>query len=255
LSEYFKKRFFVGKDSLTGLTALVTGGALRLGRATALALAGEGVDVIIHYRASAKEAAVLCDELRALGVKAWSIEADFSRQGEAEALIGRAVKEAGRVDILINNAAVFPEGTLSEMTLDDLNHNIMVNAWAPFALSRSFAKVSPVGKIINMLDTRLKGPDAPRAAYHISKHLFALLTRLTAVEFAPGVSVNAVAPGLVLAPAGSEEGYLEGLCKKLPLKRIGDVSDVTAAILYLLKSSFVTGQVLYVDGGRHLRGG
>jgi hypothetical protein len=245
----------MGEDSLAGLAALVTGAALRLGRATALALAGEGVNVIVHYHASAKEAVALCDELRALGVKAWSIEADFSRPQEAEALIGRAVKEAGRVDILINNAAVFPKGSLSDMTLDELNHNITVNAWAPFVLSRCFAKLSPTGKIINMLDTRLKGPDATRAAYHISKHLFALLTRLTAVEFAPGVSVNAVAPGLVLAPSGSEEGYLEGLCAELPLKRAGNAKDVTAAILYLLKSSFVTGQVIYVDGGRHLRAG
>jgi hypothetical protein len=245
----------MGEDSLAGLTALVTGAALRLGRATAMALAGAGVDVIVHYRASAKEAVALCDELRALGAKAWAIKADFSRPGEAEGLIGRCVEEAGRVDILINNAAVFPEGTLSEMTLDDLNRNITVNAWAPFVLSRSFASESSTGKIINMLDTRIKGYDAAHAAYHISKHLFALLTRLTAVEFAPGVSVNGVAPGLVLAPSGSGEGYLEGLSGELPLKRAGDESDVTAAILYLLKSTFVTGQVIYVDGGRHLRGG
>ena len=237
---------------MTGLTALVTGAALRLGRATALKLAGEGANVIVHYRASAQEAGALCDELKVLGVKAWAIEADFSRTGEAEALIGRCVKEAGRVDILINNAAVFPEGPLSEMTLDDLERSITVNAWAPFVLSRSFASESSTGKIINMLDTR--GYDAGHAAYSISKHLFMLLTRLTAVELAPGVSVNGVAPGLVLAPSGSEEGYLEGLCTELPLKRAGDVSDVTAAILYLLKSSFVTGQVIYVDGGRHLRG-
>ena len=242
----------MGEDSLTGLTALVTGAALRLGRATALALAGAGVDVIVHYRSSVEEAGHLCDELKLLGVKAWAIEADFSRPGEAEALIGRSVKEAGRIDILINNAAVFPEGTLPEMTLDDLNRNITVNAWAPFVLSRSFARESSTGKIINMLDTR--GYDAAHAAYSISKHLFALLTRLTAVEFAPGVSVNGVAPGLVLAPSGSGEGYLEGLSGELPLKRAGDESDVTAAILYLLRSTFVTGQIIYVDGGRHLRG-
>ena len=242
----------MGEDSLTGLTALVTGAALRLGRATALALAGAGVDVIVHYRSSAQEAVTLCDELRAIGVKAWAIKADFSRPGEAEALIGRCAEEAGRVDILINNAAVFPEGTLSEMTLDDLNRNITVNAWAPLVLSRSFASESSTGKIINMLDTR--SYDASHAAYSISKHLFALLTRLTAVEFAPGISVNGVAPGLVLAPSGSPEGYLEGLCSGLPLKRVGSESDVTAAILYLLKSTFVTGQIIYVDGGRHLRG-
>ena len=244
----------MGDDSLEGLRALVTGAALRLGRATALALAGAGVDVIAHYRDSSAEAAALCDELRAMGVKAWAVEADFSRPEEAEGLIGRCVKEAGPVDILINNAAVFLEGPLLEMTLGDLNRNVTVNAWAPFVLSRSFAAESKAGHIINMLDTRLKGSDPAHAAYHISKHMLALLTRLTALEFAPGISVNAVAPGLVLAPSGSKEGYMEALCGELPLKRAGSVEDVTEAILYLLRSEFVTGQIIYIDGGRRLRG-
>ena len=243
----------MGEASLAGLTALVTGGALRLGRATALALAGAGVNVVVHYRSSAKEAVALSDEIRALGVKAWALKADFSQPEEAAGLIERGVEEAGSLDILINNAAVFPEGTLSDITLEELERNITVNAWAPFVLSRSFANICSTGKIVNMLDTRIKGDDPPHAAYHISKHLFTLLTRLTALEFAPGVTVNAVAPGLVLAPHGSEEGYLDGLSGGLPLERAGSPADVTEAILYLLKSSFVTGQVIYIDGGRHLR--
>ncbi len=129
-----------------------------------------------------------------------------------------------------------------------------VNAWAPFALSRSFAARVKSGHIINMLDTRLKGSDPAHAAYNISKHILALLTRLTAIDLAPGVAVNAVAPGLVLAAAGSDEADLTRLCKDLPLKKVGSEADVTGAILYLLRSGFVTGQVIYVDGGRHLRG-
>ncbi len=244
----------MSEDRLAGHIALVTGAAKRLGRATALALAGAGADVIVHYRTSVKEAEGVCDEIKGLGCAAWMIQADLERPGEAEALIEKAFKEAPRLDILINNAAVFPSGTLGDLTLEELNQVMTVNAWAPFVLSRAFAARVKSGRIINMLDTRLKGSDPGHAAYHISKHVFALLTRLTAIEFAPGVAVNAVAPGLVLAPAGSGEADLTRFCKDLPLKKVGSEADVTGAILYLLKSGFVTGQVIYVDGGRHLRG-
>ncbi len=246
----------MSEDRLTGHIALVTGAAKRLGRATALALAGAGVDVIVHYHTSVKEAGGVCDEIKGLGAKAWMIQADLERPGGAEALIEKAFKEAGGgvLDILINNAAVFPPGTLGDLTLEELNRTVLVNAWAPFALSRSFAARVKSGRIINMLDTRLKGTDQGHAAYHISKHMLALLTRLTAIDLAPGVAVNAVAPGLVLAPPGSDEAYLNNLSKDLPLKKVGSEADVTGAILYLLRSGFLTGQVIYVDGGRHLRG-
>ncbi len=247
----------MSEDRLAGHIALVTGAAKRLGRATALALAGAGADVIVHYRNSVKEAKGVCDEIKALGSAAWMIQADLERPGEAEALIEKAFKETaggGVLDILINNAAVFPPGTLADLTLDELNQVMTVNAWAPFALSRSFGARVKSGRIINMLDTRLKGSDPPHAAYHISKHMLALLTRLMAIDLAPGVAVNAVAPGLVLPPAGSDQAYLNNLSKDLPLKKVGSEADVTGAILYLLKSDFVTGQVIYVDGGRHLRG-
>ncbi len=254
----------MSEDRLAGHIALVTGAAKRLGRATALALAGAGAGVIVHYNTSVKEAGEVCEEIKRLGASAWMIQADLERPGEAEALIEKAFKEAGAsgrggppgraaLDILINNAAVFPSGTLADLTLEELNQSMLVNAWAPFALSRSFAARVKSGHIINMLDTRLKGTDPPHAAYHISKHVFALLTRLTALDLAPGVAVNAVAPGLVLPPPGSDEADLNNLSKDLPLKKVGSEDDVTGAILYLLKSGFVTGQVIYVDGGRHLR--
>lgn len=245
----------MSEDRLAGHIALVTGAAKRLGRATALALARAGADVIVHYRSSVKEAGDVCAEIKGLGARAWMIQADLEEPGEADALMEKAFKETagGGLDILINNAAVFPPGTLGDLTLEGLNPVMMVNAWAPFALSRAFAARVKSGRIINMLDTRLKGTDPGHAAYHISKHMLALLTRLTALELAPGVAVNAVAPGLVLAPPGSDPDYLTRLCKDLPLKKAGSEADVTGAILYLLRSGFLTGQVIYVDGGRHLR--
>lgn len=245
------------EDMLKGHTALVTGAAKRLGRGIATELARKGTNVIVHYRGSESDAEALCEDLRGLGVKAWKVRADFSTPGEAERLMDECFADSGGPDILINSASIFPPGRLDEMTLEDINLNVLVNAWAPFVLSRSFAGKVKEGRIINLLDTRIRGFDHLHAAYHLSKHLLALLTRITALEFAPSVTVNAVAPGLVLAPRGADhdDEYLEKLGQSLPMKKMGDPADVSGAVLFLLQSSFITGQVLYVDGGRHLREG
>jgi NAD(P)-dependent dehydrogenase (short-subunit alcohol dehydrogenase family) len=108
------------------------------------------------------------------------------------------------------------------------------------------------GKIINLLDTNISGHDRTHVAYIVSKQMLASLTKICALEFAPGITVNGVAPGLILPPNGKDETYLENLSKTVPLKRHGAPEDVSEAALYLLKSDFVTGQVVYVDGGRHL---
>ncbi len=241
---------------LKGRTALVTGGAKRLGRATALTLAGEGVNVALHYKESREEAEKTCSDIEALGVRAWLFMADFSKPDTIEALMEEVYKEVGRLDILINSASVFPQSTLSDLTIEDLNLNILVNAWAPFAMSRLFAKrAHRGGSIVNFLDTRIRGYDRAHVAYHLSKQMLYHLTVLSALEFAPHVTVNAVAPGLVLPPAGEPDSFIEGHEERLPLKKRGDIRDVTEAVIYLLKSDFLTGQIIYVDGGRHIREG
>jgi NAD(P)-dependent dehydrogenase (short-subunit alcohol dehydrogenase family) len=127
-----------------------------------------------------------------------------------------------------------------------------VNAWAPFVLSRDFSRHVDRGKIINLLDTRITGYDRSHVAYVLSKRMLAVLTSMCALEFAPDFTVNAVAPGLILPPPGKDENYLAGLVKTVPLKKHGGPGDIVDAVLYLLKSDFVTGQTIYVDGGRHL---
>ena len=140
------------------------------------------------------------------------------------------------------------------MSFDQVTENMAVNAWAPFELSRRFAAQSTEGgQIVNLLDTRLVGDDFAHAAYIISKHALAQLTRMTALEFAPRVAVNAVAPGLILPPPGEDESYLAGRAGSLPLQRHGGPEDIVDAALYLVKTRFVTGQVIFVDGGRHVR--
>ena len=239
---------------LQGKTALVTGAAKRLGRATALALGAEGVNVVVHYGESAQEGADTCAQLRGLGVKAWAVQADLARPKAPETLIARVLKEAGSLDILVNSASIFPPSALAEMTFEQVVETLRVNAWAPFALGRDFARRVGRGKIVNLLDARIVGYDWAHAAYYLSKQMLAVLTRMMALEFAPHVTVNAVAPGLILPPPGEDESYLDRLSDTVPLKRHGEAEDVTEAIVYLLKSDFVTGQVLFVDGGRHLRG-
>ncbi len=235
-------------------TALVTGGAQRIGRALALALAGEGLNVVIHCRASRTEAEAAAAECRTKGVEAHVLCADLARSDEAEQLAARAVEVAGPLDVLINNASIFPKDTLTDVTAEAFAANLQVNAVAPFLIARAFARQGREGVIVNMLDTRILHYDALHTAYHVSKRALFALTRMMALEFAPRVRVNAVAPGLILPPPGEDASFLEKYASHNPLARWGSVEDVVAAALFLIRSTFVTGQVIYVDGGFHMKG-
>jgi len=147
---------------------------------------------------------------------------------------------------------MFLPDTIQDLDFASLMQHIQVNAWAPFVLSREFARHLDRGKIINLLDSRIVGDDPSHTGYILSKQVFARLMRMTALEFAPRITVNGVAPGLILPPAGKDEGYLNDLAQRIPLKRHGEPADIADAVMYLLTSSFLTGQVIFVDGGRHL---
>lgn len=241
------------RESIHGKTALITGGAKRLGRATALALAAEGANVIVHYRDAATEAEALAGDLRQCGVQAWTLAADFAQPDAYATVLPRALALAGSLDILINNASIFSADTLADLTMTGLMHNIEVNAWTPFVLMRAFKERVGAGKIINLLDTRIHGYDWGHVGYIASKHLLALFTQMTALDYAPHITVNAVAPGLILPPPGQPVEFLDTLVDTVPLKRHGGPEDVADAIVYLLTSTFCTGNIIYVDGGRHLK--
>lgn len=237
----------------------MTGGSQRLGRATVLALARAGADLVIHYNRSGEAARDLCDELRGMGRTALALGADLDEPAAAPPLFREAWEALGGLDCVVNNASIFPPGRLPELELDELIRNVRINAWAPFVLGREFWRrlrgSSARGAVVNLLDTRLVGGDPAHAAYHLSKALLAELTTLSALELSPELRVNAVAPGAVLPPEDRDDAYLEGLTRGLPLQRRGYPADVADATLYLLGASFVTGQVIYVDGGRHIREG
>jgi len=239
--------------SLDGRIALVTGGAKRIGRAIVLALAREGCNVIIHYNSSSDEAGELAGELGDIGVQAWTIQADFSNPDEYSTLINRAIDMAGSIDILINSASVFSPGTLEDIDFDDITSNVEINAWVPFVLMRDFARRMGKGKIVNILDTRFKDFDFKHIAYILAKKMLYEFTRMAAVKYAPEMTVNAVAPGVILPPPGEGEDYVEKLIPTVLLKKRGWPEDVADAVVFLLKNDFITGQTIFVDGGRHLK--
>lgn len=244
-------------ESFSGKRALLTGAAKRLGRETAFALGRAGVRLAIHYNSSKASAEALCEELQAVGAAAVPVQANLEDPIAVESVFGEAWELLGGMDFLVNNASIFPAGRLEEMELHHLQETFLVNAWAPFLLTRAFWKrirgTDHRGSVVNLLDTRLVGGDLAHSPYHLSKATLREMTTLTAIEFAPELQVNGVAPGAVLPPEELGEGYLDRLAADLPLKRRGYPRDIAEAILYLLGTSFVTGQVIFVDGGRHLR--
>ena len=236
---------------LGGKNALVTGAARRIGRAIAKGLASQGANIALHYRKAEREAESLCRELKKYNVECWLLQADFQNRDGYEGLIDAAYDKTGSLDILVNSASIFPQSSLQDITWEDLAANIQINAWAPFYISRSFAQRAGAGVIVNLLDARIGDLDLKHVAYLLSKQMLETFTRLLAMELAPRFRVNGVAPGLILPPPGKDDRYLEQLIPSIPLKRSGTVESIADAVLFLIMNDYMTGQVIYVDGGRH----
>ncbi|MFC1791415.1 SDR family oxidoreductase [Gemmatimonadota bacterium] len=247
----------LNSDAFSGKRGLITGGSRRLGRETALALARSGTNLAIHYNRSREPADALCAELEELGVRAHPIQGNLDDPRVGDALFRNAWEALDGLDFLVNNASIFPSGRLDGVDLDELHRTLRINSWAPFVLTRAFWRrirgTVRLGSVVNLLDTRLVGGDLAHASYHLSKAMLGELTTLTALEFAPELRVNGVSPGAVMPPEEQDDAYLERLSEDLPLKRRGYPRDISEAVLYLLGASFVTGQVIFVDGGRHIR--
>ncbi len=237
---------------LEGKTALVTGAAKRLGRSIAVELAKQRANVIIHYDKSLTEAQTLQKQITDLGTRSWLLQMDLGDAGSCERLIEEAHRVSGSVNVLINNASVFSINDIKDVKIQDIDLSMLINAWAPFLLSRHFASQAETGKIINVLDTRITGYDFNHFAYYLSKKMLEVLTRSMALKLAPNVTVNGIAPGLILPPKNKGFSYLEEKKETVPLKKYGSPSDVTETVIFLLRSDYVTGQIIYVDGGQNL---
>lgn len=241
---------------LRGRTAIVTGGAVRVGRALAERLAQAGMHVCIQFLSSRNEADETVAKLQSAGVRATSVQADFRNAPHAaERVVEHAVSSLGGVDVLVNSAAIFEPGTLSDTDLENWDRHLDINLKAPALLCREFAKrLTPeqTGHIVNLVDWRGLRPGVGHLAYTVSKSGLASLTRVLAQELAPRIQVNAIAPGAVLPAPGDSPERFAAIGQQTPLRRTGQPDDVADALIYLLRSDFVTGEILHVTGGQQL---
>lgn len=242
---------------VNGRVALVTGGAVRVGRALSLSLAREGMRVVVHYNRSEAPAQDVVRLIEQGGGEAVAIGGDLSQMAELERVAAAAEDAFGGVDVLVNNASVFPPEGLEEVEEALWDETLAVNLKAPFFLIQKLApgmRSRAGGVIVNLADLAGLQPWSSYAVHAISKAGLVHLTRIAARALAPEIRVVAIAPGTVLPPEEMGEETVESLARRAPLRRIGSPEDVVEALLYLLRADFVTGEILTVDGGRMVNG-
>jgi NAD(P)-dependent dehydrogenase (short-subunit alcohol dehydrogenase family) len=238
-------------EQLRGKTILVTGGAKRVGRIFSLACARAGADVVVHHGHSADEAETTRGEIKRMGRRAWVIEADLSDPAQAGNLIS-LLNESTPLHGLVNSAAIFASLSLETTSLEDWQTHLQVNLTTPFLLSQAFARQAPDGaRIVNILDWRALRPGADHFPYTISKAALAALTRSLAVALAPRVVVNGLALGAILPP--SDGKARADIIKNVPAGRWAEEEEVAQALTFALTCpAYITGEIIHVDGGRHL---
>jgi 3-oxoacyl-[acyl-carrier protein] reductase/pteridine reductase len=236
---------------LSGKTVLVTGGARRIGRGIALALAQSGANVAITFRTSNSEAAQTAREIESLGCRALALECDVRSEASVRSAIAATISQFGRLDVVINNAAVFEAVPLESISLDQWDAVFETNTRGPFLVAReALAHLRAVqGRIVNIGSLGGLRAWAGHGHYCASKAALHMLTQAMAKAFAPAVSVNCVAPGWIeMDEVGGVQGA--GFAAKTPMQRNGRVEDVAQAVLFFATGpAFVTGQILAVDGG------
>lgn len=234
--------------------ALVTGGAVRLGRALSLGLAEAGYDLVVTYHRSGREARSLVDALAARGRRCEAVSVDLAAPDAAEAVVAAAEHAFGRLDLLVNSAASFERAPLLDVDAARWDAVMALNVRAPHLLVRAAAPLlrASRGSVVNVADLAAFQPWTEYPHHAVSKAALVHLTRVQARALAPEIRVNAVAPGAVLPPESDPEERLRALAAGAPLGRLGSPNDVVAAVLYLAGAAFVTGQVIAVDGGRLL---
>jgi len=240
---------------LDNKVALVTGGAVRLGRAMALALAARGVRVAITYYSSADSAQGTLADIRNAGVDGCAIQADLAKPNAAGRVVERVITHFGQLDILINNAAIFETGFWDSTTVDNWDRHFAINLRAPFFLAQAFAQYlerSRPGHIVNIADWRGARPGVDHVAYTLTKAGLIAMTSSLALALAPTIQVNAIAPGIILPPPGTDQDWLERHLQSVPAQRSGSPEEIAHTLLYLLESEFVTGDIIEVTGGQHL---
>ena len=232
--------------------ALVTGGARRIGHAIALSLAEQGFDIALHYFESQLEAQTVAKSIRKKGVRCELFRCNLAQEKETLALTVQAATKFSNLNILINNASIFIPSQFHRDDLKLFNDHWTVHVKTPFILTSEFARICKKGQIINILDTNIIRNKTSYVGYLLSKKALRELTQMAAVQLAPQIRVNAVAPGIILPATGKSASYLKERVKQIPLQRQGNEGNITQSIKFLLDNDFLTGQIIFCDGGEHL---
>ncbi len=235
-------------------TALITGASKRIGRSITFHLANKGWNIAVHFNDSEKEAMLLAKQLETdfPGQKFRIFKANLADINDVFELFSSVQKEFSEIHLLVNNASVFEKGYLRETSPELFARQIDINLKAPFFLTRKFANNCASGNIINFVDTRINSNKSDYIAYSLSKKGLWELTKMAALELAPNIRVNAIAPGVTLAPADKDDYYLQNLAQTIPMKKPGGVEPILKSIDFILENNHLTGQLIFADGGENL---
>lgn len=236
-------------------TVLITGAAVRIGRALALDFGARGWSVAIHYNGSAREAEDVAAQIRAGGARAVTIMADLADAGEAETVLPKAEAALGVIGCLINNASIFERDEADTATAQSWERHQAVNLRAPFFLTQAFARQLPAGArgaVINIIDQRIWNLTPHFVSYTVSKTGLWTLTQTLAMALAPRIRVNAIGPGPTLPSTYQTEAQFDRQQKRTPLGRGATPAEICAAARFILEAPAMTGQMIALDGGQHL---
>lgn len=232
--------------------AFISGASDRIGKSIALKLSESGYNIILHYN-SGKEKAIKTREIikKDYNVDCILCQIDFSDSENVKNTIPEVFSNYN-IKILVNNASVFYTSNFDSDGDIALYNNFNINFVSAYLLTKLFKKYCKEGVIINIVDTKITRSSTRHLDYILTKKLLAEFTKISATELAPHIRVNAIAPGLILPPADKDHTYLEERAKNIPLKITGNSMDVQNAVTYLINNKFMTGQILYLDGGENL---
>jgi NAD(P)-dependent dehydrogenase (short-subunit alcohol dehydrogenase family) len=234
-------------------TVLITGGARRIGRGLCLALARLGYRVALHYHSSQHEAFEVQEMIRKAKGRCRLFRCNLADEKSTLGLIKSVKKDCPDLKVLINNASIFNRSTLRNAALEAFNDDFNIHVKAPFILTQQFARLCKQGHIINILDKAIVQNKSPHATYLLSKKALASLTAMSALELAPGIRVNGIAPGAILPPEDKNIAYLKKRAKEVPVRDHGNVEQIVQTVIFLIDNPFLNGEIIFVDGGEHLK--
>jgi len=236
-------------------TALITGGSERIGKVICESIARKGWNVVVHYNKSKTSAFSLKNKLNSYNVKSYCIKADLSKDIELKKLFIKAKKEMGNINCLINNASTFELDNIHNIEKKKWEYHLNTNVWAPIFLIKQFVKNLPKkinGNIINIVDQRVVNLTPFFTTYTLTKSMLWTLTQTLALSLAPKIKVNAIGPGPTFPSKRQTSKQFKNQYRKVPLKKAVDPNEIAEAVLFILNSNSLTGQLINIDSGQHL---